>query len=403
MIRVAIVVYSYFPRDPRVTREAKALADSGMEVDLICLRGAGEATKEYRNGIDIFRINLERKRTSKIRYLFGYSYFFLTVFLRLSCFYLIKKYDVVHVHNMPDFLVFTALIPKFMGAKIILDLHDPMPEIFMTKYNSSISHPICKFLSSLEQRSIQFANLVFTPNISFKNIFISRGCPSEKIHIIMNSPDEQIFNEQVLLGNSDDSKGNGVYKLMYHGVVLERNGLDTAINAVKIVKVKIPNLQFDIYGEGEFRNQCLELIEKNDLQQTVEYHGRVSLTEIARKIASTDLGIIPNKRNPFTEYNFPTRIFEYLCFGKPVITPQTVGICDYFDDNSINFFKAGDPKNLAEKIIDIYENSEKQKEIIKKGNNIYQKHRWQYQKEKLVILVKKSCKSKYKAYDPQNK
>src|SRR5439155_24815829 len=51
-----------------------------------------------------------------------------------------------------------------------------------------------------------------------------------------------------------------------------------------------------------------------------------------------DVGIIPNRRSIFTEINFPTRIFEYLARGKPVIAPLTTGIGDYFSKDELVVF-----------------------------------------------------------------
>ena len=131
--RAAVLLFSYFPEDARPSRAAQALAAEGMTVDIICLqRDQTEPRRETLGGINVFRVPLKRCRGSKLRYLAQYSTFILRSFVQLAFRSMSRRYDLVHVHNMPDVLVFAALVPRMLGAKVILDLHDPMPELMQT-------------------------------------------------------------------------------------------------------------------------------------------------------------------------------------------------------------------------------------------------------------------------------
>ena len=94
----------------------------------------------------------------------------------------------------------------------------------------------------------------------------------------------------------------------------------------------------------------MESAKQRALQETIHYLGARNVNQIVEAIESCDVGIIPNHRNIFTELNTPTRIFEYLALGKPVIAPQAKGIQDYFGDEDLVFFKLGDADDLARKI-----------------------------------------------------
>ncbi len=154
--RIAMVIFSYYPSDSRARREAEALIESGMSVDMICLRIRYEPKREIVNGVQVYRIPLKRKRGGKLRYLLNYTYFIFLAFFTLSVFHIRKHYSVVRVHNMPDILIFSALMSRLCGYKVILDLHDPMPEVYMTKYSVSPSHPVVRPLIFLEKLSIWF-------------------------------------------------------------------------------------------------------------------------------------------------------------------------------------------------------------------------------------------------------
>ena len=112
----------------------------------------------------------------------------------------------------------------------------------------------------------------------------------------------------------------------------------------------------------------------------------VIVDKIAEAIRKIDLGIIPNRINPFTQINFPVRTFEYLVMNKPVIVPKTQGIMDYFPDGSIFFFEAGDAENLAQSILEVYENPEKTKLVLNKSLEVFNNYRWQSQKKGLIDL-----------------
>lgn len=385
--RVAIVVFSYYPADPRPRREAEALCAAGMSVDVICLKDGPEAKKEIVNGVKVYRLPLQRKRAGKLRYLWEYAYFIFLAFCTLCAFCLRKCYSLIHVHNMPDILVMSALFARLAGAKVILDLHDPMPEVYMAKYFLSASHPVIRFLIILERLSIQFSSLVLTPNIAFRDLFISRGCLEEKIHIVMNSPQETIFHPSKKKTRKRGRGDRDEFVIMYHGTIVERNGLDTALEAIDLIRDQISNLVFHVYGDGDFVRRFLERVEELKLKDVVYYHGHVSLENVAIAIESIDVGVIPNRISPFTNINLPTRIFEYLCMGKPVIAPRSKGILDYFDEESLHFFEPGSADSLAQVILEVYRNPERCCEVLERGISVYYAHRWELQRKHFVELV----------------
>ncbi len=384
--KVLMVVYSYFPQDPRPRREAEALIKAGYSVDILCLRYDDQVREETVYGVKVFRLNMKRSRTSKRKYVSLYSTFFVKAFLKLNSLYFRYRYSVIHVHNMPDFLVFLAIIPKLLGSKVVLDLHDPSPEILMTKYTEHEESFLTRILKWQEKISIKFAHMIITTNKSFVDRFVSRGCPPAKINIVMNSPQTSVFNKAIRLNN------NGIkneFILMYHGIVVERHGLDTLLYAVNMLRNKISGIKLIVYGDGEFVPKFLELVKKLEIDDIVKYHGSVPIEEIAEIISGIDLGVIPNRLNPFTKINFPTRIFEYLCMKKPVIVPRTQGIEDYFTEEEIFYFNSGNEKDLAAAILKIYADLENTKSVVDKGFHIYEKYNWENQSKELVNIYKK--------------
>ena len=146
MIKIAMVVLSSYPIDVRVRREAEAHIEAGNQVDVLCRTSRGEAAKEVINRVNVYRIRLKRRRAGKITYLTEYLYFFSWASAKLIFLFFRKRYNIIHIHNMPNFLVFTSFIPKIFGAKVILDLHDPFPELFATMFSLYDDSPVVRLL-----------------------------------------------------------------------------------------------------------------------------------------------------------------------------------------------------------------------------------------------------------------
>lgn len=385
--RGAVLLFSHYPADPRPRRAAEALIQQGAEVDLICLQErAGEPRREKVNGVNVLRVPLRRRRGGKVSYAGQYSAFILTAFGYLTVRALTRRYDFVHVHNMPDALVFSALVPKMLGAKIILDLHDPMPELMRTIFGLSEESLGVRALKKMEKSSIAFSNVVLTVNQACKRIYSSRSCSPEKIRIVLNSPDEAIFK----LTTPAASNGHepNPFRVLYHGSLVSRNGFDLAVDAIEIVRAAIPQIKLIVCGTATpFFEEVMKSASARGLQGQIEYLGAQNLSGIVAAINRSHLGIIPNHRNIFTEINTPTRIFEYLALGKPVIAPRAPGIQDYFGDGDLIYFELGDARDLARQIEFAYLHPKEVEQVVRRGQQIYCGHTWSRERATLLNAV----------------
>ncbi len=337
----------------------------------------------------MFRIPIKRHRDNKVKYLTQYAGFILRSFLHLARRSFPRKYDFVHIHNMPDVLVFSALVPKALGARVILDLHDPMPELMQTIFGLEESSFGVRLLTYLEKLSIWFADLVVTVNLACRRIFSSRSCNTDKITVVMNSPDDKVFQFQApKLHGSNGSEPTGPFSILYHGSLVPRNGFDLAVDALEIAQKRIAGARLMVCGErNAYFEGVMKSVHDRGLQESVHYLGVKDLPQIVEAINSCDLGIIPNHRNTFTQINTPTRIFEYLSLGKPVIAPRTLGIEDYFGEGDILFFEPGDSADLARQIEFAYFNRNELTRIVERGQQIYLANNWSHQKKSLIDSI----------------
>lgn len=390
--RAAVLLFSHYPADPRPRRAAEALAAQGVNIDLICLRDSdSDPTHQTYGNIDVTRVGLRRRRGGRLAYIAQYAAFVSTCFFRLAWRSLTRRYDFVHVHNMPDVLVFSAMVPKLLGAKVVLDLHDPMPELMRTIFKLPEESFSVAMLKRLEKWSIRFADLVLTVNLACKKIYSSRSCEPRKIKVVINSPDDDVFRlERTNSRNGNGKNGNGSnpFVVLYHGSLVHRNGFDLALESLEKVKSTIPSVLLKVCGaRTAFFEEVMKTAQQRGLDRNVDYLGPCNVTEIVEAIENCDLGIIPNHRNIFTEINTPTRIFEYLALSKPVIAPKTRGIQDYFGDNDLIFFELGDADDLARQIEFAYSHPVDVAETVKRGQAVYRSHTWSRERRTLLNSI----------------
>src|SRR5438034_11189680 len=101
----------------------------------------------------------------------------------------------------------------------------------------------------------------------------------------------------------------------------------------ELVRHSIPGVEIRIYGAAtRFLERVMESVRVKGLNEVVSYLGPKRVQDIVEAIEECDVGVIPNHRSVFTDINTPTRIFEYLALGKPVIARRAAGLQDYFNN-----------------------------------------------------------------------
>ena len=377
-LKICIIRHGFALDDPRIRKETFALVERGHSVDIICLHKSARPEFERYKGINIFRLPLSHKRKGILRYFFEYTSSFIMVSILISYLHVFKQYDWIQVNTMPDFLVFTTLIPKFFGAKIILDLHEAMPELFRSKFNFAATNLSSKILEFLERISIKYANNVLAVCNQTMQLHTCRGLSPSKAFIVHNVPDEFLFDYRKYSGIK---KENEEFTLLSHGTVIERYGFQVLINAIPHLIECIPKIRLLILGEGEYLSTLRKMTKEKNLAKYVTFLGRIPLEQVPLAIHYSNVCVVPIVKDKYTELMAPNKLFEYVAMKKPVVTSKMKGICDYFDDSCVMFFESGNEKELAERILELYRNPDRAKEIVKNAWERYQNFRWNITKQ----------------------
>ena len=392
---VCMPVYSYYPFDPRVRRAAEALIEEGHSVDVICLKGEEETISGSFNGVNIHRVSLTHKRGGYLRYVYHYAMFFLQVFFTLHRLDSRRRYDVVHVHSLPDFLVFVAIIQKLKKKKIILDLHEVMPEIYAARFGKNMGSPLVKIVCFLEKISCFFAHQVITVNDARREVLARRSVPPEKITVIMNTPDEKVFVKK----NIDDFKRRldleRKFITVYVGGINPERNLEVIIKAMALLKKDIPEMFFVMFGhsygqEGShYVDDLRSLAKKQGVEGSVYFGGRLPGEDVAGYMDLAHFGVISYIANPMTELAMPNKVFEYIALDVPIISCRLKGLYSLMGDDSAVYFEPENEKELAEKILWLHDNPSEAKSMTMKARELYKSYTWTIMKKRLQNLYER--------------
>jgi glycosyltransferase involved in cell wall biosynthesis len=299
-----------------------------------------------------------------------------------------QKYDVIHVHNMPDFLVFAALIPKLMGAKVILEIQDVSPELLAAKAGTRLRKFILPLAKWQEHISARFAHHVITVGWPFERLLLKRGIPAAKITNILNSADPRLFPvERSTEISMEAPSAENPLILMYHGTLAKRNGLDTAIQALAQARQVTPYLRLDIKGRGEAIPSLKLLARELGISEHVIFSDPCPSEELVDFVLHGDIGIIPYRSDGFMDLVLPTKAYEFALMRRPMIASETPAIRSMFRPESLILCEPGNADSFAEAIIDLYQHPEKRLQMVNEAAKDYTPYRWEVMAERYQRLL----------------
>jgi glycosyltransferase involved in cell wall biosynthesis len=297
------------------------------------------------------------------------------------------RYDLIQVHNMPDYLVFFGIFHKLLSRPVILDLHDLSPELFSSRWGKGIKGKILSPIVNLIERiSCSIANHLITTSNGFYNNLVSRGTEKQKITLVFNSANEKIF--KLSEPRKWESLSEGV-KIIYHGTIVKRFGLHIAIEAVSKLRNDIPGLQFWLYGryDEDYKRELEQMVENLQLKDTVSLLYSIPWEGIVKKIEEADFGVVPYLSDEFMNLALSTKTFEYVAMNLPVVASKVDSIASIFDDKGVSYFKPGDAEGLAKNILELSSNPEKRKSLVQNAADQYKDYSWPVMSARYTNLV----------------
>ncbi len=385
-MRVLMIAQSNFNHDGRIIRLSSALINHNIKVDLICLRYDDQSDYEEVNGIRFFRIMRNYPKDKVISYLAVSLFFLIKAFIKTTSLALQEKYNLVHVHNMPDYLVFAAFFFKLKKVPVILDMHDVSVELFKDKWGDKKFYQFKFLIKFVEKVSCAFADHVITVTKECLDILLKHGINVEKTSLIMNSADENLFRYSDERFSRDEKKG---FKFLYHGTVERRFGLHYFLNAMPEILKIVPDAEFHLYGTftNEYSNELRHLIYTLKLTKSVIFNEAVPYTKVSDMIKDFDMGIITYERTEYMNLALPTKAVEYALTGLPFIISDLISVHTIFQDKSVCYINPEDIESIVYNVNKLINNKVLREEMARYAFADILKISWSIMSSKYLELV----------------
>jgi glycosyltransferase involved in cell wall biosynthesis len=386
--RVCMITHSFYESDNRVTRYAEALAQRGDEVNVVALRRGPEMPeREAMSGVQVHRIQTRagKNERTKLDFLWPLLRFLAVSSLWLRRSHRQKPYDLIHVHNIPDFMVFAAWYPKLKGAQVLLDIHDIVPEFYGSKFGISNGSFTVRSLKTVERASAKFADHIILANHLWLDKYAARSAPAGKCSVFINNVDSDIFRHR------PRSRNDGKRIILFPGGLQWHQGIDIAINAFQKISDQVPNAEFHIYGDGNMKSKLVALVDELGLKNRVRFFEPLRIRQIADVMADADLGVVPKRADSFGNEAYSTKIMEFMSVGVPVVISNTKIDRFYFNDSVVKFFESGNVDALANGMLELLNNSSLRDEMVKRASHYVTENSWEVRKSDYLALVDSIC------------
>ncbi|MBI1178553.1 glycosyltransferase [bacterium] len=377
-MRICVVRHASYPDDPRVRKEVAALLEAGHEVDVLCLQAAGKPRppREYEGRLRIMRMPFEHHRASVVTYVGLYLFSVFMFAVRLTLYHRRRRYDLVQVNTMPDALVFCTLPLRLFRVPVLLDVHEPTPELWQTKYGSRL--PVFYHLQLLIQNlAVGYASHVTTVSAALRTRLLERAKPRTGITVVPNVA-QLSFCAGFDAAPSREA-GAGL-RLVTHGAIEERYGHELVIRCVHQLRREIPEISYDIIGSGAFEPQLRRLVKELDCAKYVRFHGFLSFDELRRRLRDASLGVVPMRRSPYSELIDTNKMYEFMLFGVPVLHSRLPVVEANFGPDEILFFEPDNVDSLCQAVRSAWQQPDRRAAVGRLGQQKARALAWEHVK-----------------------
>jgi len=332
-----------------VKREAFAAAATGRRVAVVALRGPGERAVQQLGAVTVIRVPGRKARGGPVSYLREYADFTLRCLNLLARHPRLARARVVHVHTLPDLLVWAARPAQRRGARVILDLHEIFPEFARAKYPGAFGGVAGRAARLLERWARRRADVTVTVDTPIDELLARRpiGRPERRV-IIHNSPDPADFGaprEPAARG-----RASAPLELVYHGSLTAMYGLAFAVRGVALALERGVPIHLTILGEGSHRAALEQLVGRLRLGAHVRFEAPLPQAALPARLSQFDAGVVPTRLDAMTRYSLSNKLLEYVHLGLPILAARLPSYRHYLADDTAWYWTPGDPGDFARAI-----------------------------------------------------
>jgi len=385
---VLMIVHAYYEEDPRVRREAESLAAAGRRVLVLGLRRPELPAEEVLQGVNVRRLDEQRHQGAGLgTYVREYVSFLVRSGWAAARLHRRHRFGLVQVHSLPDFLVFAALPLRLVGVPVVLDLHEAMPEFFVTRFPRS-ANPLTHRLLLLQERlSMAFATHVITVNEAFGDRLLRLGLAPDKLSIVINSPSLERFDAAAYPQRR--FREDGMLRLVYTGALTPTYELDITLRAIARIAAGRPDLdvRLELYGRGDSEAELRQPAAELGIADRVTFHGRIPIDDVPAAVAAADIGLAPTRLDRFTAMTISGKVYEYAAMDKPVVASRLPLVERSFPEGTVSRYEPGDADGMAAAIVALADDPIRRAEAVDRSHALVRAAAWEREAERYVALI----------------
>lgn len=287
---------------------------------------------------------------------------------------IIRKSNLIYISAPPTFSSITTFyLAKLFKKKIIFEVRDLYPETaeelgLINKKNLSY-----KIFKKINQHMFSKSNQIITIGTKLSQE-IKKKYAITNIKIITNFATRKKISETK----------NEKIEIAYTGVITDAQELEKILKLNKNKKIR-EKFNFQIVGTGNRFNKIKELIKKNKYTN-IKLHGYKSKEYCDNILKQSDIGLITLANKKIFQSALPSKFFEYISLGKPIISNQSKQLKELIEKNDCGWFLE---KENEEKILTSINREEIQSKA-KKAKRIFTE---QFEKEAVCKQMQTICEN----------
>lgn len=288
---------------------------------------------------------------------------------------------IVHFHD-PE-LIFVGLALKLFGTKVVYDVHEDVPRHVMQKrwLPPFVRRPLSLAIEFLEKFAAHFFDAIVTVTPHIANRF-----PATKTTIVAN------FADGKSVGRRRGSKRISGTVFIYSGNITQERGAIEMIEALDEIRDLDPKLIL----AGKFNEPGLEdALTALPGWDLVEFRGWLGKEQLDARLMDADVGLCVLHSTPSYEVAYPTKIFEYMKFGLPVIGSDLQTTREIVEDERCGvIISPGNSLELADAMRTLSGDPAKRKQLGNNGQRAFDAaYNWASQTEKLLECYEEILRS----------
>jgi glycosyltransferase involved in cell wall biosynthesis len=340
-----------YPYDARVRQEAEALVAAGYRVTVAAPTGLGyDAHQECIDGVRVLRYDAPASGEGLATYAREYALSVLALHRLAQRVRRREQIDAVIVCTAPDLLILPALTLARHGAGIVVDHHDPSPELFERKFERrGIVH---RMLLGIERFALGHADAVIAVNETCAQLARTRdGVPAERVFVVRQGPDPRRIHP---VEPRPELRRGRESLVLWSGMLTQRERVAGLIDAAHEIvnRRRISSIAFTLVGPGHARDAVLADVRRRGLEDAVVLPGWVDDDLLRAYIATADVCVSVDEPGPMNDLATVTKVLDYMAMGRAVVQFPLVEMRRLCGDATA-YARARDGVDLADRLIEL--------------------------------------------------